>query len=419
MAYEPILGPNVKRFDDLNPGPWNDFFENAAEVFNTTPEKIMPFDAAISTGDKSNQENLGINTKGNLGATYPAGYDWEEGQIAISDNTLNDNNVDDGNTAEHEYMHNIETHFGHYENGVYGQGGPASVYVDNLLDNAIDPKSMQEYYDYTYLNGDDSDPRNRQRQTPLGRYLVAPHIYKDELATSLTGYGGRDGEYEYQMMKDSWEKRGPMNQYTSSMSAEDFTNIINENREIAERIYPTEYGQYTLQDQAEMMQALAPNHLVYNSSAQEEALERAFNNNPINDRLGFGKGLIAPMVAQSLSDSKYELGIIKNFPVGQSSYKQYPQSPLEIKRGDTPRYERDWRGELIRNNPSEYKNSIPERFARLGAQYMKREDEDEFNHNRVNQSMFRVGMNDLLTRMPLRLRASFNNKTPNRIKIKP
>tara|TARA_B110000858_G_scaffold34068_1_gene37996 strand:- start:260 stop:925 length:666 start_codon:yes stop_codon:yes gene_type:complete len=221
------------------------------------------------------------------------------------------------------------------------------------------------------------------------------------------------------MMKDSWEKRGPMNQYTSSMSAEDFTNIINENREIAERIYPTEYGQYTLQDQAEMMQALAPNHLVYNSSAQEAALERAFNNNPINDRLGFGKGLIAPMVAQSLSDSKYELGIIKNFPVGQSSYKQYPQSPLEIKRGDTPRYERDWRGELIRNNPSEYKNSIPERFARLGAQYMKREDEDEFNHNRVNQSMFRVGMNDLLTRMPLRSRASFNNKTPNRIKIKP
>ena len=364
--YVPILGNNVKRFDDANPAPWNDFFKNAAEKFYVDADQVMPFDAAISTGDESNLDNLGMHTRGVLGATHPAGYNQREGQIAISNNALDEWNIG-GNTAEHEYMHNIETHFGDYNKGVYGEGGPAYVYKMGLL-GSVDPTAIDRYHDYAYLNGDDSDFDNRYRQTPLGRYLAAPDIYEDELATSLTGYGGQDGEYEYQMMKDSWEKRGPLNQYSKGKDGE----------------------------------------LVYDSSAQEAALAEAFINNPRNERLGMAKGLMAPMIGQALADSQYELGIINNFPEGVPAYATHRQGPLDIRRGEKPRQVLDEIGNPIRNNPSEYKNSVEERFARLGAQYMKQEVDyfgdtsNEFNHNLVNQSMFRMGMNDLLTRGPLR-----------------
>ena len=83
MAYEPILGQNVKRFDEKQPETWNEFFRNASKVFDVSADKVMPFDAAITFGDYSNMVDLGIDTwqPQHQGATFPAGSLDEEGKM--------------------------------------------------------------------------------------------------------------------------------------------------------------------------------------------------------------------------------------------------------------------------------------------------------------------------------------------------
>jgi hypothetical protein len=40
MAYEPILGQNVKRFDQQKPETWNEFFRNASKIFDVPADKV-------------------------------------------------------------------------------------------------------------------------------------------------------------------------------------------------------------------------------------------------------------------------------------------------------------------------------------------------------------------------------------------
>jgi hypothetical protein len=130
------------------------------------------------------------------------------------------------------------------------------------------------------------------------------------------------------------------------------------------------------------------------NNAQQNALENAFNNNPNNDRLGIAKEYIAPMVAQSLSDDQYLLNS------GYRSLNKPTQKTLIDAKGKKRvlnlgygTFDKDGYGG--RGGPK-YLDSIEERFARLGAQYMKEANTDNFRHNAINQTDFRLGMNNLL-----------------------
>jgi len=422
MAYKPILGQNVKRFDEQQPETWNEFFRNASEIFDVPADKVMPFDASISFGDLPNWRNLRIDTwePQHQGATIPAGDLEREGKIAISDSTKFPF-FKGGNTAEHEYMHNIDTHFADHKKGMYGKS-PSREYQRGILTGSLptnSSKSRSEMYeDYNWQTNSSG---YRIPATPLSRYLAAPEVYEDELAKSITGYGGRDGDYEFQMMKDSWEKRGPRNQYYTTLSETDRSALMEDLERQTIGMTPASRDHFINTE-------MARHYFLDPRNIQQKALEDAFINNPRNDRLGEAKELIAPMVAQALSDDDYDNRVSSQYstPRGAQVYAtdedgnvyetamipsyttHYVGGPLDQRRAD-PNFAYE-----IRNEPAAYLNSVSERFARLGGQYMK-EDRSlgtggyefnpvEFSADRPNKELsfvqddFRKAMNILLNR---------------------
>ena len=400
MAEYVTTGANVHRFDKNTPSVWNNFFKNASKVFGVPTEKVMPFDAALSMGDRSNWDNQGINTidENHLGATFPAGDMDIEGRVAISD-SVNLPWQLGGNTAEHEYMHNIDTHFADHQPGMYGKS-PSIKYQQDLISaasNELGPisPSYEKYLDYNYKR-DANGNSTGVYTTPLDRYLQAPEVYKNELAKSITGYGGRDGDYEFQMMKDSWEKRGPMNQYYSSVNE-------SERAELMKQLELESEGMTPASKQAYINERMSKEIFLNPNNAQQKALEDAFINNPSNDRLGDAKELIAPMVAQSLSDDDYDQIVNNKYYTGRGAgiyagdtangkgyetamkpayITRYGGGPLDQRRAD-PDY-----AYQIRNEPAAYHNSVSERFARLGGQYMKENRSEAGYGNEFNQHEF-------------------------------
>lgn len=396
MAYEPILGPNVKRFDKDNPETWNEFFKNASEIFDVPADKVMPFDVSISYGDLPNWRDLRIDTwePEHQGATVPAGDLESEGRIAISNSTKFPF-FRGGNTAEHEYMHNIDTHFADHKEGMYGKS-PSREYQRGILTGTLPKnsgKSRKEMYeDYNWQT---NSYGYKIPATPLSRYLAAPEVYEDELAKSITGYGGRDGDYEFQMMKDSWEKRGPKNQYYSSLSEDERSALMEDLERQTIGMTPPSKAHF-INTEMQKHYYLDPNNI------QQKALEDAFINNPRNDRLGEAKELIAPMAAQALSDDDYDNKVASTYttPRGEGVYAEdkdgniyetalrpayttyYAGGPLDQRRAD-PNFAYE-----VRNEPAAYLNSVAERFARLGGQYMKEDRSMATGGNEFNQYEF-------------------------------
>tara|TARA_R110002012_G_scaffold318134_1_gene535731 strand:+ start:52 stop:1128 length:1077 start_codon:yes stop_codon:yes gene_type:complete len=350
MAYEPILGKNVTRWDEDNPTPWNNFFRNAEKVFNVPTQKVFPLDVELVTGNDNPEIDIGAS---NSGAMEYRG-DYGPSILGIGDKAL-----DTGNTAEHEYMHAIGNYFGNYPNDFGGSSGYVTRHnINNNKDKA----------DYM-LWSREHDPRNPVKNAREA-YLENPDLYKAELASHLTGYGGPFGDYERQMMEDSWVKRGPLNQWS-----------IDKKPKWAKDRKPLE--------KRNKFDGYFMNKKYYRQNdAQQNALINAFNNNPNNERLGEAKELIAPMIAQTLSDDQYRLN---------ADYRSLNE-PTRKKRLNLGYGTFDIAGYGGRKGPK-YLDSIEERFARLGAQYMKSEGiHDKSRHNAINETDFRKGMSYLLNR---------------------
>ena len=370
MANGPPLGPNVTRWDQDQPTVWNNFFRNASDVFGVPTNKVMPFDADIVAGDEA-AEAIGLNLSGTLGATRYLGE--ESSPIGISDIGVLRSQEGKGNTAEHEYMHILGNYFGSYPDENFGGSNAFTKWAhDQSL--ATDP----DYYQWYYGHYPDE-------HTPTDRWLADPELYESELASHITGYGGQSGDYERQMMQDSWEKRGPRNQWSMDDS---------------KRFDPIRQAGDPVDDFALYMNKDA----YVKNNAQENALINAFNNNPLNDRLGKAKELIAPMIAQALTDTEYQFSnTLADDSVPTTEYGPAWINPFEPPHPsnnfgrpyDEPYYIGYNSGA---DYPGSYKESIEERFARLGAQYMKREEYDEFLYNSQIETDFREGMNFLLDR---------------------
>jgi hypothetical protein len=399
MANRPVLGPNVIRGGETTVDIWDDFFRNSSGIFGVPESKVIPYQAYLSTGNLNAAshgdffKDIYFTNPGTLGAMKyrPTGT---FSPLAISDFGVTH---PEGNTAEHEYLHGIDRYFGDYSTGFGGLDNIEKWFHDKQ-DNNFD------WYDYAYhrvpatdLNADGYDDNDGEhvnydgsktiKTTNAERAVLNPQAYADDLATSITGYGGPSGEYELQMMQDSWEKRGP-----SQWSIDPIT------------------GEYI------------------KDSQQYDALKAAFINNPRNDRLGDAKGPLADIVAQSLSDSKYQMGLTDYMYNWNPESARYGQL-LSAYRAELPgsghfrEYDSDTdihlsdekdlvelddyytgagrgrnKGRIVRNEPLDYMKSNAERFARLGAMYMKREPWDEFNYNPENEASFREAMNYLLDR---------------------
>lgn len=393
MANRPVLGPNVVRGGESTVDIWDDFFRNSSSIFGVPESKVIPYQAYLSTGDLNAashgdfSQDIYFTNPRVLGAMKyrPTGT---FSPLAISDFGAS---VPEGNTTEHEYLHGIDRYFGDYRTG-FGGLDNKEKWLHDKQDNNFD------WYDYAYhrvpatdLNGDGYDDNDGEyinydgsktiKTTNAERAALNPQVYADDLATSITGYGGPSGEYELQMMQDSWEKRGP-----SQWSIDPVT------------------GEYV------------------KDSQQYDALKAAFINNPRNDRLGDAKGPLADIVAQSLSDSKYQMSLVDYLRDDNgkliSAYKaELPGSghfmDYDVDTDTMIRDEKDFvglddhytgagrgrkKGRIVRNDPLAYMESNAERFARLGAMYMKREPWDEFNYNPENEASFREAMNYLLDR---------------------
>ena len=414
------LGPNVTRWDQDSPAPWNDFFRTASDVFDVPTNKVMPFDAEISTGNAS----AVVPVTGAYGATI---YGGQEGpsRIAIADE------YDPGewakkNTAYHEYMHNIEKYFGDYPTGTFGQ---SSDYAYKNMD-------WDDYYDYAYKFGMNPHPHSKYA-SPAEKWMHSPEIYNNELATSLTGYGGEDAAYELQMMQDSWDKRGPANQWTLL----DEVNGVSydDARAAAEKQFEGR-SDSTVQ----IIKAMQPYY--QRDNRQRDALAQAFIDNPRNDRLGDAKAPLAKMIAQTLADPKYQINLNEKYynrytgdPIsttkdivmrnqdgdmidrdgnvtddileatreyytgyGSRNYHQINRQMFpEVHDSNVENY--DMFGDYVFEDisyPDSYLNSIEERFARLGAQYMKQDTMhgNQFEYDPSIETDFRKGMNFLLDR---------------------
>ena len=347
MVYEPILGKNVKRHDSDMPTPWNNFFRNAANVFNVPEKKVIPFDVELVYG---NDNPINHDMGSNSGSMRYRG-DSDESILGINDTAR-----ESGSTAEHEYMHGIGNYF-----------GAGNSMQDERL-NSNDAKNFR-------LWSRDFDPRDPIKNAREA-YLENPELYNSELASHITGYGGPFGDYERQMMQDSWEKRGPLNQWS-----------------IDQR--PVYYKERKPLERKNKFDGYFMNKKFYRQNdAQQNALENVFNNNPNNNRLGIAKEYLAPMVAQVLSDDQYLLNSkyrSLNKPT-QKTFIDSKKKKRNINEGYGTFSEHGYGG----STGPKYLDSIEERFARLGAQYMKETNTDTFRHNAMNQTDFRLGMNNLL-----------------------
>ena len=389
-SYQPILlGANVRRGGESTVDVWDNFFNNASNVFNTSTENVIPYQAYLSTGDANSApfERLNVNrdhpanldmTNDDPGMVTQGAMRWKPtgsfSPLSVSDYGASGPNEADGtpmfpkwnewhNTPEHEYLHGIDRYFGNYKDGFGG--------ITDQKKWMYEKDEDFDWFNYAYKNipaidkdDDGYDDRNGDyvfkdylnpsdpgyiysKRNNIEKAGANPEQYAYDLSTSLTGYGGPSGEYELKEMLNHWERFGGQ-QWSFD------PNLADERG----------YGD--------------PNAYVKNSD-QEDALRAAFMNNPNNDRLGDAKGPMANVVAQALSDGKYQSELIgKSLTLAE-------RRELEAEGKDP--YE-----------AFNYWNLGEERFARLAAQYMKMPYIPEFEYNGQTEAGFRDAMNYLLER---------------------
>ena len=305
------LGSRVTRDPDETPA-WDQWAESVAPWFGLQPNQLAAGPLNLFEGDLSTYGTLG---KGPFG-TYKVGVlGWQrQGDIttdrptemALTDLGVNEYLTRSGKTPSHEWAgHHWDTYFGKN----FGTG-PS--------------------YRYSWLS-------------PVEAYLADPELYEANLTSDVSGYAGPHGDYELQMMKDSWDKRGPMNQLYADPVLK--AKMDAKEAEMNE-MFPYEGEGYTWQNRPYWSdwknEVLLPMNPTYpqdsskwfesdsgyqgpyykRNSAMHDALVDAFMKNPDRANLGEAQAPLANVVAHALSDFNYDLNATEGGLVEQKALDQ-------------------------------------------------------------------------------------------------
>jgi len=294
------LGSRVERDVDKTPA-WDHWTKKAASWFGLHPNQLAAGPLRLFEGDES---TYGKSGKGGPFEKKPGTiYEgWQrEGDIrfnkptllALTDSGAKEHLHNSGKTASHEWAgHGWDTYFG---------------------------KDFGQMPNYRH-----------EWKGPLAAYLANPAMYNDNLATNVSGYGGPHGDYELQMMKDSWDNRGPKNQIyiDSALDAKRKAEEADLRQLWGEEPLPPWMGPKWNPRGNDMHLVSNPNYPEDNSkpwknqhtvqgpyykrnSAMHDALEDAFMKNPDRANLGEAQAPLANVVALALSDFNYDLNATK------------------------------------------------------------------------------------------------------------
>jgi len=277
------LGSRVTRDPDKTPA-WNQWTESVAPWFGLQPNQLAAGPLSLYEGDLS---TYGVSGQGPFGSYNPDVLGWQrEGnirtnkstEIALTDIGVNKYLNNSGKTPSHEWAgHHWDTYFG--------------------KDFGTSPTWRNSWMD------------------PVEAYLEDPELYNDNLARDLSGYGGPFGNYELQMMKQSWDQRGPRNQlYVDPVLK---AKMDAKEAETGKRPYWSDWTNRALlpmsstypEDNSKWWEHEGGYQGPYykRNSAMHDALVDAFMKNPDRANLGEAQAPLANVVAHALSDFNYDL----------------------------------------------------------------------------------------------------------------
>ena len=296
------LGSRVTRDPDETPA-WDQWAESVAPWFGLQPNQLAAGPLNLFEGDLS---TYGTSGQGPFGEYNPNVLGWQrEGNALINrptDMALTDLGVSEylnnsSKTPSHEWAgHHWDTYFGK-------QFGTGPSYENSWM-------------------------------SPVEAYLADPELYEANLASDVSGYGGPYGDYELQMMKQSWDQRGPKNQLYADPVLK--AKMDAKEAEMNE-MFPYEGEGYAWENRPYWSdwsnEALLPMNPTYpqdsskwfegdggyqgpyykRTSAMHDALVDAFMKNPDRANLGEAQAPLANVVAHALSDYEYDRNAVGGY----------------------------------------------------------------------------------------------------------